>query len=471
MPLLILLVMLAASIWLIPLVRSQRPIALPTLVLVMGVVFGPAFFAIDGPIQISLDRVLWGLMLFYMAVNLRLGNFELPKLTRTDIAIAVAACWFLVRCIPAVEVPDGPNPISRWLFYVAMPLGMYVAFRVVPIGQADVRWFSRVLLGLGVYLSLTAIFEVTGAHALVFPRHVVDPKIWEFFGRGRGPLLNPSGNGIMMTASLVLGAVQFFQTKGRSRVIFAVLVVIMLGGIYATLTRSAWMGAGAALGIVALVYVPRWLRVLGLATVVLLGGAMAMGLKDQLMQIKRDKHLTAADAEKSVQLRPLLAIVGWEMIKDRPLTGHGFGHYYEFSGPYHEHRGYDLPLEQARPYMQHNVVLSLAIDAGLIGISLLGGCVFVWLGLSWQLARSPSSEWHLQLAGLMMLGVVAAYFVNGMFQDVSVIPMVNMLLMMVAGMTVNLGRHLVPASASAVDRRRGPLETNFPVPRRHQAIG
>ena len=330
---------------------------------------------------------------------------------------------------------------------------MYYTCRIVPIGPNDVRWFSRVILGLGVYLAIIAVLEIKGVHGLVFPRHIVDPKVWEFFGRGRGPLLNPSGNGILITISLVLAAIEFFQAKGRTKAVFACLAIVLLAGVYATLTRSAWMGAGAALAIVSLVYTPRWVRVLGLVVTVLFVAALAMGLKDQLMQIKRDKHLTAADAEKSVQLRPLLAIVGWEMIKDRPMIGHGFGHYHEFAGPYHENRTYDMPLEQARPYMQHNVILSLAIDSGLVGIALMASCLFAWLGAAWQLARSSTKDWHLQIIGLAMLGAVTAYFVNGMFQDVSIIPMINMMMLALAGMTVNLSKHLRGEAVNAQPRQ------------------
>lgn len=446
MQFLVLLMTLAASVWLIPLIRSQRGVALPALVLVVGIVLGPAFFAIDGPIQISLDRVLWCAMLAYVAINVRLGNFVLPKLARTDCVVAAVTAWLLLSCLRGGEMPDGTSPLARWIFYVALPTGMYYACRIVPIGAGDVRWFSRVMLGLGVYLAIMAVCEIKGLHGLVFPRHIVDPKIWEFFGRGRGPLLNPSGNGILIAISLVLSTVEFFQAKGRTKAVFAFLSCVLLVGVYATLTRSAWMGAIAALGIVSLVYVPRWVRVLGLCVGVLLVVAMAMGLKDQIMQIKRDKHLTAADAEKSVQLRPLLAIVGWEMIKDRPLIGHGFGHYHEFAGPYHENRTYDLPLEQARPYMQHNVVISLAIDSGLIGIAMMASCLVAWLSAAWWLARSSIQTPHQQVVGLAMLGCVAAYFVNGMFQDVSVIPMVNMVVLAWAGITVNLSSHLCAES-------------------------
>ncbi len=438
MQFLIILMALAASIWLVPLARSGRAIAWPTLVLIVGVVFGPAFFAIDGPIQLSFERLLWFATLVYVGVNIRLGRFQLPRFTRTDGVVTLVTLWLLVSCLRGGEVPNSAPPMARWLFFVAMPAGMYFACRIVPLSAIDVRFFSRAILGLSLYLAVTAVFEIMGLHLLVFPRFIVNPEIWEFFGRGRGPLLNPSGNGFIITIGLVLTAIEFFQASGRMKAGFAVLGLVLMMGVYATLTRSVWMGAGAALAIVALVYVPRWARVLGLAASVLFVGAMALGLKDELLRMKRDKHLTAADAEKSIQLRPLLAIIAWEMIKDRPIIGHGFGHYHEFAPPYHEIRTYEVPLDQARPYMQHNVVLSLLVDSGLVGGMLMGACLLVWLSFGWQLARSDARERHKRTMGMMILSSIVAYLVNGMFQDISIIEMSNMLLMAIAGLTVNL---------------------------------
>jgi hypothetical protein len=47
-----------------------------------------------------------------------------------------------------------------------------------------------VILGVfGLYLSVTAVFEITKQWSLVFPGFIGDPKIGIHFGRARGPML------------------------------------------------------------------------------------------------------------------------------------------------------------------------------------------------------------------------------------------------------------------------------------------
>ncbi|TWU60167.1 O-Antigen ligase [Rubripirellula tenax] len=436
MEFLVALFTIAALVWLVPVLQSGRLMAVALLVLAVGTVFGPAFFAIDGPIQISLDRVLWGGMFGMAAIGWRMGNVTFPKMTRMDWMVVGIVGWFFVRTLGGGSVPGGSSPTARWLFYIAMPAGMYAIARIIKIDQKDVRWLTLGAIGLGVYLAVTALFEVFGLHALVFPRFIVNAEQWEFFGRGRGPLMNPSGNGMLISIALTAACLHFVYADRQMKVLYAAIAGVLLLGVYATLTRSAWMGGIAAAGLVAMTYSPRWVRVLGLMTIVLLGGASVMGLKEQLVQMKRDKNLSAADAQKSMALRPLLAIVAWEMFKDKPIAGHGFGHYYSHNDPYHNDRSYDLPLEMARPYNQHNVFLSVVVDTGLVGASLFVAWLLSLAGTAWRLAYEPAKKPEARFIGLILLGTMLAYIANGMFQDVLIIPMVHMFLFFIGGVAV-----------------------------------
>ncbi|TWU47913.1 O-antigen ligase family protein [Rubripirellula reticaptiva] len=428
----------ASLVWLVPVLQSARLVIIAMLVLGVGTVFGPAFFAINGPIQISLDRVLWGAMFGVAAIGWRTGALDFPKLTRIDWMVVGIVGWFFVRTIGSGVVPDGSSPTARWLFYIAMPAGMYAIARLVEIRQQDVRLLTMGGIGLGLYLAITAVLEVTSHHAFVFPHYIVDGEVWEFFGRGRGPLLNPSGNGFVISVGVAAASIGFVYAPRRAKLVYAAIVGVLLMGVYATLTRSAWMGGIGAVGLVALVYSPRWVRVLGLMGVLLLGGASVMGLKDQLVQMKRDKNLSAADAQKSMALRPLLAVVAYEMFKDKPIVGHGFGRYYCHNAPYHSDRSYELPLEIARPYNQHNVFLSVLVDTGLVGLSLFGGWIVCLIGTGWRLVREPAKKPEARFVGLILLGTMIAYFANGMFQDVLIIPMVHMFLFFLGGIAVTV---------------------------------
>jgi len=454
MGLLVILFAIAAAVWLIPVIQQGRLFVIALLTLGVGTVFGPSYFHFEGPIQISLDRLLWGGMFVLAVVGLRIGYTKIPTLGRIDFVVAGLVGWTLISALSMEQQSGGTPPLARWLFYIAMPAGMYTIARALEIRTLDIRYLLGGSIALGAYLAVTALLEIFGARALVFPRFIADPEVWEFYGRGRGPLMNPSGNGILISIALVAAAIGGVYAPWRSKLMYGVIGIVLLGGLYATLTRSAWLGGLTALGIVALVYSPRWARVLALASMVLLGGASVAGLKEQLVRMKRDKNLTAEDAAKSMALRPLLAVVGWEMFKDHPIAGHGYGHYFANNDPYHNNRGYDLPLEQARSYAQHNVFLSLLVDTGLVGCGLLA----VWLamlgGIGWRLSRGANRLVEARWLGLLLLGTLLAYLCNGMFQDVMIIPMVHMFLFFIAGTAVTVYQCglavLPPVGANAI---------------------
>ena len=429
---------LAALVWSIPVIRSGKVIHFATLLLAVGTIFGPQFFAIDGPIQISLDRLLWAAMIGLALVQWRLGNLAKAKMSRIDWMLLAITGYLFISCQRGGQPPTGSSPTARWLFYIAMPLGTYWIARVANLQLSDMKWIKRLLLALGTFLSVMAIFEVTGLHAFVLPRHVVDPQQWIFFGRGRGPLMNPIGNGMIITIALVTAILEFMAAGRRGKLCYAMLAVTMLGGGYATLTRSVWLGMAAAVGVIALVRTPRWVRVLGLSAALLFGGALAMGMKDQLMSMKRDKALSAEDAAKSVELRPLLAVVAWEMFKAKPVIGHGFGHYFEHNRPFHNDRSYDLPLPAVLDYAQHNTFLMLLVDTGAVGLFAYLGLLAMLSGAGWQLAKRRDLPLEGQQAGLILLGTLANYVCNGMFHDLVVIPMMQTFLLFIAGVAVTI---------------------------------
>jgi len=438
MELLIVLFAIAGLVWMVPVIQSGRLIVVAMAVLGIGTVFGPDFFHIAGPIQLSLDRLLWFGMFALAVIGWRLGYAHLPKLHRVDFLVIGIVGWTLVSAVSSSPLATGTPPTARWLFYILMPAGMYAIARAINIEGRDIRWMLKGSIALGVYLAVTAIFEITGLHWLVFPAFITDVETWEFFGRGRGPLMNPSGNGILMSISLVAASIGVVYSGRRGKLIYAAIALLLLVGVYATLTRSAWMGGVAAIGLVGFVHSPRWQRVLALAAVILVAGLSMSGLKDQLIRMKRDKNLTAEDAEKSIKLRPLLAVVSWEMFKDRPIVGHGFGHYFAHNDRYHNDRSYDLPLENARTYAQHNVFLSVLVDTGLIGFSMFVAWLAMLCGVGWHLARQRNQMPEARWVGLLILGTIVAYFCNGMFQDVMIIPMVHMFLFFIAGVAVTV---------------------------------
>ena len=435
--LLVALFAIAGSVWMVPVVRRGRVATMVGVMLVLGTVFGPFFFAINGPIQFSLDRIVWAMIAGYIAVQWRMGRVDWPSLQRADVVMFALCGFLLVSCFQGGDPPGEDKPFARWLFYIAMPLGTYCMVRITRLRQGDLTLYMTTWLVLGIYLAITALFEIKSMSAFVFPKYINDPEVWEFFGRGRGPLLNPIANGVLIGGAFLIACLRFWKASRPMMFAYGAIIGVLLIGIYATLTRSCWVGAIGGIGLITMLYAPRWMRVWAMAGVVLLGGAMAMGLKDQLLAFKRDKELSAEEAAKSIELRPLLAIVAWEMYKDRPIVGHGFGHYFEHHGPYHNARGYDLPLEKVRVYVQHNTFLSILVDGGTIGLSLLAGALSLFFASSLKIVRGGNYPAEATQLALVMIGLIWIYFANGMFHDLIVIPMVQMFVMATAGLVVN----------------------------------
>ncbi|TWT50786.1 O-Antigen ligase [Rubripirellula amarantea] len=448
MGLLVALFAIAALPFLVPLVHRGRLIPVSVVMLVTGTVFGPFFFAVDGPIQISLDRLLWAGLVCMTLIQWRLGNLQLPKLNRIDWLMLGFGLLCLIGACRGGPVPTGSSPIARWLFYIAMPLGTYAIARSVRLTVNDVRWVTLGVFWLGMYLAITGLFEIKSMYWAVFPKYINNPEAWEFFGRARGPLLNPIGNGVLMGLALAIAAVEFCRSGRQGKVLYGFASLILLAGVYATLTRSCWIGAIGAIGMMAMLQVPRWTRVLAIASVVLLAGAMSMGLKDSLMELKRDKALSAAEAAKSVELRPLLAVVAWEMFKDHPIIGHGFGHYFEHNGPYHQIRKYGLQLERVRHYQQHNTFLAVVVDSGTLGILIFMSGLLLFYTTGWQLARGLDSNPEMRMLGLLMMSAIVIYAANAMFHDLIIIPMVQMFMMFIAGLAINAREKGVVRKAS-----------------------
>ncbi|MGB7344473.1 MAG: O-antigen ligase family protein [Pirellulaceae bacterium] len=440
MEFLVVMFSLAALVWMVPLVHGGRLFRLATIVLLAGTVVGPDFFAVDGPIQISLDRILWGAMLLLAVMHWRLGNIPFSKITRVDMLIVGMIALFFISGMSQGSGQYASRSFSRWLFYIVMPAGLYLIARLVEIRESDIRWFCKVMIGLTVYLGLTALCEIKGFDAVVFPKYILDSERWEFFGRGRGPLMNPVANGFVMTIGFVACVVSFFACSRPLKFVYAGAALVIAAGSYATLTRSVWVGLMLAVAIIGFVYLPRWVRVLGLASAVLFAGAMTMGLKDQLLEMKRDKNLSAVEAAKSIELRPLLAIVAWEMFKDKPITGHGFGRYFENNKPYCDDRSYDKPLKHVKGYYQHNTFLAVLVDTGLTGFSLFIGMLLTIMLIGWKLVRQRISTPQARNVGLLLLGALATYFCNSMFHDMLIIPMVHMFLFFMAGIAVTINQ-------------------------------
>ena len=445
MEILIILAVPTALVWLLVFLNQHaktsanlvQMIALS--VVLVGSVFGYSFFHLSGgPIPITLDRLVLGGVVGVFGLLCLRGAESLGPFNRGDIIIVGVMAVISVSTIMHDWRFLRNMPASRLLFFNLLPVALYFVVRSCKLNIADLKWFSVAFGLFGLYLAITAVLETRGMTGLVFPRYIMDPAESEFLGRGRGPFLNPVSNGIFQCIGLCSIWMWWPNVGKRWKVIIIGASLIIAAGVFSTLTRSVWVGLMATGGL--FVWYPASRQAKGLlvmlATVVLIAALPIVG--EKLNSFKRDKEVSQADMEQSAQLRPLFVIVAINMVKDRPLLGCGFGQYAREKYPYLQDPYSGRPLSATKTFMQHNVFLAYVTETGLVGLLMLCAMLLQMALISLSIWRDEHLELWPRMFGLMMLVALANYCINGMFHDVSIIPMNHVLMFFLFGVTNNL---------------------------------
>ena len=433
-----LIIVAAGLVWIAWFLLRGSLIAGCMAVIVGASCFGYLFWHSEGgPVPLSVDRCLVGLLAVAYVVHRGLGLTD-PKPLRT-------VDWVLFALLGAITLSTFSHdwhdhnyqPATHLVLFWIMPAVVYWVARQSPIDDRSLLWVFGTLAGLGVYLTFIALAEATGQWWAVFPGYIASPTT-EYFGRARGPFLNPTEMGLFLTVSLA-AALTFWPRVGRvGRLLLLGFTSLSIAAIFATLTRSAWMGGALGLAVFVGLSVPRqWRRVLlsaGAISVV----AMLAASWDSFWNLKRDVHLDATASVESAELRPILAKVAWEMFKDRPLVGCGYDQYTREKMPYLADRASDLPLEKVKPYVQHNAFLALVVETGLIGAGLFTLLLILWARDAWQLWSDGACPLRVKQMGLLTLTFIATYLPNAMFQDTNMIDGVTMLMLCLGGITSGL---------------------------------
>lgn len=407
-------------------------------VLLAGTCFGHAFFHANfGPLPVTLDRVLLGIVVALYLLLVAWGCLERRGVDAQDLVLLGFMLFLMLSTITHDWRSHGFRAPASLLFFYLMPASLYVVLRGASISRRAVWGVLGTLAVFGLYLSVTSLLEVRGWWSFVFPRYIVSDAFPEFLGRGRGPLLNPVGNGVFLCAGW-FSLLMFWPRVGlRGKAAIAALSLVYLGGLYGTLTRGVWLAGGLGVPLLIALNLPRRQAAAFLALLALVAGGALSARRHELAAFKRDIHVSVRDMARSASLRPLLSYVAWQVFLDHPLTGCGYRQYEQVHGAYLSDRATPLVLEQARGYVQHNVFLSLLAETGLIGVGLFVVLLIAWGRTAWRLWRAECGT-HGRSFGLFMLGFLVAYLAMAMFHDLALIPMVNMLLFFLAGVQRSL---------------------------------
>ena len=411
-------------------------------VLLAGTCFSVPFFKIEaGPVPLTADRLLLAALAMQYVVWRRWGLANPKPLGKPEILLLVFLAYMTFSTFRADWQSNRYQPVSWLIISYMMPAAVYWIVRQAKLSEQAVTAMFGCFALFGVYLAVTSLAEYFQVSWLVFPRYIVTTAAGddaEFVGRGRGPLLHPIGNGVLL--AVCLGSLLMWWprlSRGKQAVLMGV-VMLLLAAIGCSLTRSVWMGGALTLALAVGLALPWSWRIPILGGGLLIAVVVTVTQWEHLVTFKRDKALGADKTAESVELRPKMARLAWLMFCDRPLLGCGYAQYGIEHRNYVSDRSSSLSLEQVRGYIPHNVVFSLLTETGAIGLGLFLAMVFFWGRDAWRLWADADIPLFARQQGLLMLIALGVYFVNGMFHEISVIPMMNMTLFFLAGVTEGL---------------------------------
>ncbi len=354
-------------VWSLIYIRHFNPITTAVLALTIGGCFGHAFFSVS---VITIDRLLIGGMFAQYLLFRYFQRAEHKPIGGMDYVFFGLILYLFVNVFSSNWRADESAPVSFWLFFYLLPSVIYWVTRNSPVDEREFNIMCYGLGAFGLYLAVTGFAETRQWWWMVYPKHIGDPSVTEFLGRGRGPFQNPISNGIYIGIGWC-SALMFWPKVGkRGKAIILALSLVFAVGVYSTYTRSVWMGGATAVGICFWLPSSWSRRGLAIASLIVLG-FVGLFAKDALTQFKRDRFVTETQMAESAKLRPMLAAVAVNVFEDKPIFGTGLRQYRRYNHQYVTDGRWNMPLRRVQNYIQHNWILSLLVETGLIGVLLL----------------------------------------------------------------------------------------------------
>jgi O-antigen ligase len=358
----------------------------------------------SAPATPGLDRLTTALLLLFVAA------VEVSIAAAQILLSALVVCW-AVALVRDRARPRAPVFFTALVAYAGLTL-LSAAFSIDPIaGLVDSRQLLLLLIVPAVYdlarggraHTVADVIITVGAVSAAYG--IVQYGILHFDSLGQ----RPRGTlGHYMTYSgtlmLVIGVAAARLVFSRERMWAALVMPALVVALSLTLTRSAWVGASVAVG---LLFILKDLRLVGLLPLV---GALLFSLAPDTVT---NRMLSVFDLRDPTN-RDRLAMMrtGGAMVRDYPLTGVGP---MMVERRYTEYRDPDA-VQEINPHL-HNVPLQIAAERGLPALAVWLAFVVVLTRGLFRLLRTQTDKVPAAAGLAAVAGMLAAGFFEYNFGD------------------------------------------------------
>ena len=326
-------------------------------------------FRIPGLFDLTLER-------FFLICTLGTAIFMVGK-HRVSFAMSKAAdilmILFLFACLVSMGI-HGFLPAFRtfakpWFLFITGYLFPFVGFLLAKYfldPDRDYPLFFRVLFFLGAYISIIAIFENYKLNSLIFPRYISDPTVLLHLERARGPFQNAAINGVLLGVSFIAGFAMIPLNRGYMKYLYTMLLFLFFPAIYFTRTRSVYLLFLVILGGILIGFKAtgqKW-KLLGIPLVMV--AFLAAMNADRLTST--DRLSGGLYQVEEIDIRFQLMNKSLYIFGNNPIFGIGLAQF----------RAASL-FATSQAEFQHNHIMGIAAELGLIGLLLYLGFIGVIL--------------------------------------------------------------------------------------------
>jgi O-antigen ligase len=348
------------------------------------------------------------------------GIAGLPKLQvrAVHVVMVIAVLYAAVSAAIAGSLGNEMGVLHLTDVFGAVPFALFFLAPSIFAGERERNALLVSLVGLGLYLGITGVFEALGPRSLLLPSYI---KITDISTSGAiqvsGPFQSPVAMGFGAFAcavAAILALQRWHDRRGRALAMLAGASCLFV--CFATLERGVWIGTVVATVVPALMTRTgrRWLVPgIGGAFVVI---ALALVVSSQLAS----NTASRANYNRSVWDRQNQTSAGLRMVAAKPLFGFGWDRYQEDSTNYFRLAG-NHPLtgdvegirigEAHETLPLHNTYLAYAVELGLVGFGLWLLClVSAVLSAIFRRRGSPDlRSWRLGLLALALFFAVISF--------------------------------------------------------------
>jgi O-antigen ligase len=302
------------------------------------------------------DRIAFGILVFFVALRTMALRDKIPFFAALSLPMLGLTALAVFR---ALREPFDAQTWSIIASKFIVPFALFHLAVLVFRGASQRRHFEVFAIVALAYLVFIAIAFLADAHALIFPRFILDENLGFHADRARGPFLQAVANGVSLN---ILGIIVIALPQERKTLVKLLWLVLPLA-VLATMTRAVWISFAVSTIVLGFRLVER--RLQAVCTLLAVAGlliGLVIGFSNHSLETAlwdRTEERGPVDARLSVY------DAGWAMFWERPFTGWDAGGMYAELARRME--GFHL-----RTFYVHNTYLALLVEFGVPGLALYG---------------------------------------------------------------------------------------------------